>query len=179
MNYTPPRRSDGTLQSVRARQLWPQGKPFRILSIDGGGIRGVFPAAYLAELENRFLSRRSIASYFDMIAGTSTGGIIALALAHGMTAAEALAIYRDRGARIFRPRTGVSKWRQTLRWVSKPKHDPAVLKDELLQVFGSAVLDDAKSRLIIAEASGQHIKELFLSEVVQPFVPCSKVSVCS
>ena len=128
MNYTPPRRSDGTLQSVRAKQPWPQGKPFRILSIDGGGIRGVFPAAYLAELENRFLSRRSIASYFDMIAGTSTGGIIALALAHGMTAAEALAVYRDRGARIFPPRTGVSKWRQTLRWVSKPKHDPAVLK---------------------------------------------------
>src|ERR1700733_2495589 len=89
MNYTPPRRSEGTLQSVRAKQPWPQGKPFRILSIDGGGIRGVFPAAYLSEFENRFLSRRSIASYFDMIAGTSTGGIIALALAHGMTAAEA------------------------------------------------------------------------------------------
>ena len=103
MNYTPPRRSEGTLQSVRAKQPWPQGKPFRILSIDGGGIRGVFPAAYLSELENRFLSRRSIASYFDMIAGTSTGGIIALALAHGMTAAEALAVYRDRGARIFPP----------------------------------------------------------------------------
>jgi uncharacterized protein len=154
MNYTPPRRSEGTLQSVRAKQPWPQGKPFRILSIDGGGIRGVFPAAYLAELENRFLSRRSTASYFDMIAGTSTGGIIALALAHGMTAAEALAIYRDRGARIFPPRTGVSKWRQTLRWVSKPKHDPAVLKDELLQVFGSAVLDDAKSRLIIPSFEG-------------------------
>ena len=57
-----------------------------------------------------------------MIAGTSTGGIIALALAHGITAAEALAVYRDRGARIFPPRTGVSKWRQTLRWVSKPMY---------------------------------------------------------
>jgi uncharacterized protein len=62
--------------------------------------------------------------------------------------------YRDCGARIFPPRTGVSKWRQTLRWVSKPKHDPAVLKDELLQVFGSAVLDDAKSRLIIPSFEG-------------------------
>lgn len=90
MSYIPPRRSDGTIQHTRLKQPWPQGRPFRILSIDGGGIRGVFPAAVLAELENRFLNGGSIANHFDMIAGTSTGGIIALALAHGMTAQQAL-----------------------------------------------------------------------------------------
>ena len=42
-------------------------------------IRGVFPAAYLAELESRFFSGSPITSHFDMVAGTSTGGIIALA----------------------------------------------------------------------------------------------------
>ncbi|MGB0083753.1 MAG: patatin-like phospholipase family protein, partial [Rhodomicrobiaceae bacterium] len=50
----------------------------RILSIDGGGIRGVFPAAFLARLEE-YLDH-PIGWYFDLIAGTSTGGIIAIGL---------------------------------------------------------------------------------------------------
>jgi uncharacterized protein len=156
MNYSPPRRSDGTLESIRQRQPWPHDRPFRILSIDGGGIRGVFPAAYLAELERRFLQGKSIANYFDMVAGTSTGGIIALALAHGMTAGQALKIYSERGARIFPPMKGISGWRRTFHWISKPKHDQAVLKDELLEVFGDAVLDDAKVRVVIPSFEGLH-----------------------
>jgi patatin-like phospholipase/acyl hydrolase len=156
MNYVPPRRSDGTIQSARLKQPWPQGRPFRILSIDGGGIRGVFPAAYLAEIERRFLGGQSIANYFDMIAGTSTGGIIALALAQGMTASEALKIYTERGARIFPTRSGLSKWKRLLRWLSKPKHNQTVLKDELLQVFGDSVLDQAKTRLVIPSFEGLH-----------------------
>jgi patatin-like phospholipase/acyl hydrolase len=156
MNYLPPRRSDGTIQSARLKQPWPQGRPFRILSIDGGGIRGVFPAAYLAEIERRFLGGQSIADYFDMIAGTSTGGIIALALARGMTASEALKIYTERGARFFPTRSGPSKWKRLLRWLSKPKHNQAVLKDELLQVFGDSVLDQAKTRLVIPSFEGLH-----------------------
>ena len=42
MNYVPPRRSDGTIQIQRAQQPWPKDKPFRILSIDGGGICETF-----------------------------------------------------------------------------------------------------------------------------------------
>jgi predicted acylesterase/phospholipase RssA len=53
--------------------------PFRVLAIDGGGIRGVIPATVLVELERR-LAPRPLASVFDLIVGTSTGGIIALAL---------------------------------------------------------------------------------------------------
>ena len=51
---------------------------FNILSIDGGGIRGIIPAMILADIERRTGHR--IAEMFDMIAGTSTGGILALGL---------------------------------------------------------------------------------------------------
>jgi len=53
-------------------------EPVRILSIDGGGIRGIIPAMILAELERR--AGRPACRLFDFIAGTSTGGIIALAV---------------------------------------------------------------------------------------------------
>lgn len=58
MTYQPPRRSDGTLQQTRKKGPWPEGRIFRILSIDGGGIKGVFSASYLAEIERRFLDGR-------------------------------------------------------------------------------------------------------------------------
>jgi hypothetical protein len=156
MTYVPPRRSDGTIQHMRVKQPWPKDRIFRILSIDGGGIRGVFPAAYLAELEQRFLGGGSIASYFDMVAGTSTGGIIALALARGMTAREALQIYIQRGERIFPALTGWRKWLRVLHWISRPKHDQSILKQELLAIFGDAVLDHSKSRLVIPSFEGRH-----------------------
>jgi hypothetical protein len=156
MNYVPPRRSDGTIQQTRIKQPWPEGRLFRILSIDGGGIRGVFPAAYLAEIEKRFLGGASIGNHFDMVAGTSTGGIIALAIARGMSAQEALRIYVDRGRRIFPPKSGARKWAANMRWMFKPKHDQSVLKDELLQVFGDAVLDAARTRLVIPSFEGRH-----------------------
>lgn len=156
MNYIPSRRSDGTIQRARLQQQWPKDRPFRILSIDGGGIKGVFPAAYLAEIEKRFLNGGSIADHFDMIAGTSTGGIIALALAHGMTAQQALAIYVDRGGRIFPELKGWRKWARAISWLSRPKHDQSVLKDELLAIFGDKVLDDASKRLVIPSFEGLH-----------------------
>jgi len=156
MTYLPPRRSDGTIQHIRRKQPWPAGRPFRILSIDGGGIRGVFPAAFLAEIETRFLGAESVANHFDMIAGTSTGGIIALALAHGMTAQEALRIYTERGEHIFPRPVGVAKLTSVLRWLVKPKHDQSKLKDELLRIFGDKVLDDARSRLVIPSFEGRH-----------------------
>jgi hypothetical protein len=152
----PVRRSDGTLQKARVKQPWPAGRPFRILTIDGGGIRGVFPAAYLAELEHRFLSGRSVADHFDLIAGTSTGGIIALALAHGLTAADALKIYVDRGERIFPTLRGWRRWARIVRWAIRPKHDAAVLQQELTAVFGDKTLNDASKRLVIPSFEGRY-----------------------
>ncbi len=155
MTYMPGRRSDGTIQHARVKQAWPADRLFRILSIDGGGIRGVFPAAYLAEIERRFLGGQSIARCFDMIAGTSTGGIIALALANGMTAKQALGIYEARGARIFPAAKGLRGLARLFRWARRPKHDQAVLRDELLDVFGDTLLDAAITRLVIPSFEGR------------------------
>lgn len=56
--------------------------PFRVLALDGGGIKGVFTAALLAELEH--MTGQRVVEHFDLITGTSTGGIIAIALALGI-----------------------------------------------------------------------------------------------
>jgi len=80
--------------------------PIRILSLDGGGIRGVMTARVLVELER--LSGRPIAGLFDIIAGTSTGGLIALGVTKpggdgkpALTAQEVFDIYVSHGRRIF------------------------------------------------------------------------------
>src|SRR5262249_53932347 len=83
------------------------GKFFRILSLDGGGIRGVFPAAFLARLEEHL--EHPIARYFDLIAGTSTGGIIAIGLGLGRSAGDILKLYVERGPAIFDQEHGA--WR--------------------------------------------------------------------
>ncbi|HEV2671235.1 MAG TPA: patatin-like phospholipase family protein [Gemmatimonadales bacterium] len=82
--------------------------PIRILSIDGGGIRGIIPAMVLAELEHR--TGRPTCELFDFIAGTSTGGILALALTKpdgagkpAWSAAQLIELYEREGSTIFSP----------------------------------------------------------------------------
>jgi patatin-like phospholipase/acyl hydrolase len=73
----------------------------RVLAIDGGGIRGLIPALVLAELERR--AGRRVYELFDLIAGTSTGGILACALCapNPLPAEEVAAIYEEEGPAIF------------------------------------------------------------------------------
>lgn len=75
---------------------------FQILSLIGGGIRGAFVTSYLKELEEKL--GRPIADSFDLIAGTSTGGIIAAGLAFGHSAAKMHDFYVRHGESIFTPR---------------------------------------------------------------------------
>jgi len=86
--------------------LPPRRRPFRLLAIDGGGIRGILPAMLLADLERR--TNRPIIDLFDMIVGTSTGGLIALALAcpgeggrPRHTARDVIRLYEVEGKRVF------------------------------------------------------------------------------
>ncbi|MGS4884957.1 CBASS cGAMP-activated phospholipase [Roseibium sp. MB-4] len=126
----------------------------KILTIDGGGIKGTQPAAFLAALEEDL--EKPIAEYFDLISGTSTGGIIALGLAMGIPAKKILKLYEERGPYIFGQASngnwlldrtkGVHKF---LKHIFKPKHDAEVLKTELLAVFGNRLIGEAKTRLLI------------------------------
>ena len=73
----------------------------RVLAIDGGGIRGLIPALVLTELERR--AGRRVFEMFDLIAGTSTGGILACALCapDPLPASELVSLYEDEGPNIF------------------------------------------------------------------------------
>lgn len=115
----------------------------RILTIDGGGIKGVFPAAFLAAVEDSI--EDSIANYFDLIVGTSTGGIIALGLGLGLPAKELLAFYEECGHSIFRGNRGL-RW---LRWLGSSKYNSASLKEALEECFGDKKLGNSRKRLVI------------------------------
>lgn len=78
--------------------------PKRLLAIDGGGIRGVLALEILAEIERQLGGGRPdfrLGHYFDYVAGTSTGGIIAAGLARGMSVAEIMDFYESAGAQMF------------------------------------------------------------------------------
>jgi hypothetical protein len=83
-----------------------QPQPFRVLSLDGGGMRGTYAAMYLDRMASTFAKRRGlgtldIGAAFDLIVGTSTGGIIACALAKGIPLSEVVTLYQERGPQIF------------------------------------------------------------------------------
>jgi len=84
----------------------------RILSLNGGGVRGLFTISVLAEIE-RILNQNSenqnikIGDYFDLITGTSIGGILALGLASGKSAQELESVFFENAAKIFPPRLGI------------------------------------------------------------------------
>lgn len=124
----------------------------RILSIDGGGILGTFPSAFLAGLEQDL--DRPVGSYFDLIVGTSTGGILALALGMGMRASEILDLYEKRGSEIFSGGRGaladflVRNFRRA-RWCFRNKYDLDRLRKVLRGVFGEKLIGEAKTRLVV------------------------------
>ena len=94
----------------------------RILSLDGGGIRGMFSLQIIARIEHFFRQERGredlvLADEFDLFAGTSTGAIIATALAWGMSVDDIEEMYEKRGAEMF----ARAAWHQ--RWKSKYRAD--------------------------------------------------------
>lgn len=115
----------------------------RILSIDGGGIKGVFPISFLATLEQATSGR--IVDHFDLITGTSTGGIIALGLGLGYSAAEVLEFYEQLGPQVF----AGSRLVRAVRWMGFSKYDSGPLKRALESKFRERRLGESRTRLVI------------------------------
>lgn len=124
----------------------------RILVIDGGGIRGTFPASLLANMEEHLPS--PIGSYFDLIAGTSTGGIIAIGLAMGIPAKTLHKLYTERGPEIFGQgksplEDAISRAWRGLRHAVTRKYSSDPLRVVLTDTLGEKKIGDAKTRLLI------------------------------
>lgn len=127
------------------------GRLFRILALDGGGIRGAFTAAVLAQWDDMIRSGggNNIVQHFDLVAGTSTGAILAIGLALGLTPREILEFYLKQGPKIF-PKD------RTLRHWLKSKHDSGTLRQVLQSVFGDRRLAEASCRLVIPTVRAFH-----------------------
>ena len=115
----------------------------RILSIDGGGVRGIYAAHILALIEEQL--PEPLYRYFDLIAGTSTGGIIALGISLGFSAASIVQFYEKYSKSIF----GGWRTRRFLRHLIRHKYDRAPLEAALKETFGDLLIDSCKTRILI------------------------------
>jgi uncharacterized protein len=132
----------------------PIGASSKVLSIDGGGIRGIIPAMVLGEIEDR--TGKPASELFDLIAGTSTGGILALGLAKPTVGsnkpqykAEELAeLYEKEGGRIF----SRSVWHRTraLGSTLEEKYPSEGIEGVLDEYFGETRLQDALTNVLVA-----------------------------
>ncbi|WP_447650431.1 CBASS cGAMP-activated phospholipase [Pseudomonas abietaniphila] len=122
-----------------------RGRNFRILALDGGGLRGTFTAAVLAKWDDMLKAGggNSLVSHFDLVAGTSTGAILAIGLALGLKPIEILEFYKAKGPKIFPKNRGLRHWLNS-------KHDSATLRQLLREVYGDKKLaTDSCCRLVI------------------------------
>ena len=122
---------------TRDEHFCNDGTPKRILALDGGGLRGILSLAYLAEIESLLRTRHGgsqdfrLHHYFDLIAGTSTGSIIAAALARGMAVEEIIQKYNALGQRVFQ-----KSWLR--QGYVRAFYDESGLIHELKEVYGAA-----------------------------------------
>ena len=127
---------------IATHQTWER---FQILSLDGGGFKGLFSAAVLAKLEEK--TEHKITDHFDLITGTSTGGLIAIGLGLGMSPKEIVQFYVQEGPKIFANTLG---WRSVLQWIGRkfPQNRLAsALKSK--SAFSQKLLGQSSKRLVI------------------------------
>ena len=142
--------------------------PYRVLSLDGGGVRGLYSAVLLRQLAGRLASRRNrscggefdIGGAFDLIAGTSTGSILGIALAAGVPLERVISMYRNESGRIFqrpKPSPNGRDWFGYLSlaaWVARcwasPANESEALRAALESVLGDETLGQLYQRRRIA-----------------------------
>lgn len=133
-------------------------KNFKILSIDGGGIKGLYSASILKKFEEKFNCKTS--DHFDMICGTSTGGLIALALSLKISAEEICEFYEKKGELIFPknvkrkiPFFGIIDYGFLKQIAKGGKYSDKGLKEALIEIFAENQIKDCNNLLCIPSYS--------------------------
>jgi len=128
---------------TRKQHFQQEGRK-RILALDGGGLRGIVTLGYLKRVEDILRAQHGagdkfrLAHYFDLIAGTSTGAIIAAGLALGFSVDELIAHYMRLGKKVF----WKSRWRKG---ILRPRYSEKELTNQLKEIFGEkTILGDSK-----------------------------------
>ena len=139
--------------------------PRRVLSIDGGGIRGIIPALVLAHLEQH--TGKPCSELFDLMVGTSTGGMLALGLSiddgHGkalFTAQQLVKLYDEHGAEIFEQ----SLWRKvrSVGGILEEAYSHEALEKILDRYFGERALSECGVPTMVTSYDIQHRRTVFL-----------------
>lgn len=144
----------------------PQTRPIRILALDGGGIRGIVPAKVLEFIE--FSTGKRIYELFDLVAGTSTGSLLACGLTkpNPKSAGEMRDLYQRRGPEIFS-----RSWTETIKKVgglTGPKYGDAGISRVLLDEFGDVTLGECLIPTLVTAYEIQVRKPVFFSSYDTP-----------
>jgi patatin-like phospholipase/acyl hydrolase len=150
----------------------------KVLAIDGGGIRGIVPALILAWIEEHLAGRqhkKRLCDVFDVMAGTSTGGLIVLGLSspgagHGkhrdkepmVSARELAALYREKGTLIFPPRR--YPLRTGLLQAFKHKYDDDALRRLLEEIFRDVTLKEALTNVLVTSYDTENREPRFFKK---------------
>lgn len=146
-------------------------------------MRGIFPAALLDGLEKRFLNGAPIGRHFDLITGTSTGGIIAISLGAEVSASDICDLYVRRGREIFPPwkQNRFSKCWNNVRFL----YDREALSGVLIETLGSKKFGESVTRLCIPSFEGKYGEPYIFKTPHHPdfrldaFEPMSKVAIAT
>ena len=143
------------MKKTLSEHLSPSNGPKRILSLDGGGIRGALTLGYLQKIESILREKENdpelvLSDYFDLIGGTSTGSIIAACIAIGMPVDKIVKMYMELGGKIFGQKRDWWKPWETAKFL-KAGYDYKALEDNLKEAYGPITLgsDQIKTGLCI------------------------------
>lgn len=128
----------------------------RVLSLNGGGVRGLFTISVLAELEQILEDASStektvkIGDYFDLITGTSIGGLLALGLAEGKSARELKSVFYSKGDKIFPQYKWFNNQLKTIKKAFGSTYKTAPLKEAIIEMIGeNTTFNDLNRRVMI------------------------------